>query len=112
MDGPRQHGEVVVKLLLELRQVPHIVHPLVEAAGELRRDRLHRNFLVGDHQQDEKQLGGRLRGHGVAGAAQASPCKSLLASAQKDIEAARPRQRDAKREARMRTRELPGPDGV
>ena len=39
-------GEILIKLLLELRHVTDVVHALVKASRELRRDGLHRNLLV------------------------------------------------------------------
>ena len=38
---------IVAEFLLELPQIAHVVHPFVETAGELGRDRLQANLLVG-----------------------------------------------------------------
>ena len=43
------------------RDIAHVIHALVEAAGELRRDGLDRDFLVSDGCEDDEQLGRRLR---------------------------------------------------
>src|SRR5687767_8129181 len=46
LDGERNYSKVVVKLLLELRQVTHVIDAFVEAAGKLRRDRLRGNAFI------------------------------------------------------------------
>ena len=59
--GVGDDGEVVVKLLLELREVADVVNALVEAAGELRRDRLQTDAFVRERREDHQQLRRRLR---------------------------------------------------
>ena len=51
---------VVGELLVELVRVADIVHALVEAAREFRRDGLDRDALVGDGREDDQQFGGSL----------------------------------------------------
>ena len=63
--GEGDHRQVVVEFLLELRQVAHVIHALVEAAGELRRDGLDGNLLIGDGRQNDEQLGRSLRRVGL-----------------------------------------------
>ena len=57
--GPLDDGHVLRELPFKLAGVTHVVHPLVETARELRRDRLGRYALVGreDHQQLHRPLG-------------------------------------------------------
>src|SRR5215213_3977177 len=64
-DGVRDDGDVLVELLLELRHVAYVVHALVEAARELRRDGLRGYPLVGDGREYDEQLGRRLRRVGL-----------------------------------------------
>ena len=56
-----QHGQIGIELTLEGRDVADIVHALVEASGELRRDGLGGNPLVGNHSQNDQQLARSLR---------------------------------------------------
>ena len=65
LDREGDHREVVAELLLELREVADVIDALVEPAGELRGDRLHRHALVRERREDEQQLGRRLRGVGL-----------------------------------------------
>ncbi|NBW85537.1 MAG: hypothetical protein EBR23_01565 [Planctomycetia bacterium] len=53
------------ELPLERRQIPHVVHPLVEPSGELRRDRRQRHTLVGEEGEDDEQVRRRLRRVGL-----------------------------------------------
>lgn len=61
-DGVSEDGEVVVELLLELSDVADVVDSLVKAAGELGRDGLDGDALVGDGGEDDEHLGGDLGG--------------------------------------------------
>jgi hypothetical protein len=45
LDRKFDDAEVVVKFLLELRDVADVIHAFVEAARELRRDGLHRDAV-------------------------------------------------------------------
>lgn len=58
-------GEVLVKLLLELREISDVIDAFVEASGELRRDRLRRDAFIGDRGEDHEQLRWRLRRVGL-----------------------------------------------
>lgn len=60
-NGKRDDAQVFIKFLLELRKVADVINALVEASGELRRDRLRRDTFSRDHCEDEQQLGWRLR---------------------------------------------------
>ena len=48
-----QHSQIGIEFALEGRDVADIVHTLVEASGELRRDGLSGNTFVGDHSQND-----------------------------------------------------------
>ena len=54
--GKGAHGDVVGKLLFKPDEIAHVVHALVEPAGELGRDRLQWNFLLGEQREDYEQL--------------------------------------------------------
>ncbi len=60
LDGEGDGGDVLAKLAGELGDVADVVDALVEAAGELGRDGLDGNLLVGDGGEDDEQLDGRL----------------------------------------------------
>ena len=64
-DGLGDDRQVVVELPLELRHVTHVVHALVEAAGEFGRDGLNGYAGIGQRGQDDQQRGWRLRGVGL-----------------------------------------------
>ena len=63
--GVSDHGQVVVEFLLELREVANVIHAFVEAAGELRRNGLDGDLLIGDGRQNDEQLGRSLRRVGL-----------------------------------------------
>ena len=64
-DGECDHGEIVLEFLLELREVADVVHALVEAAGEFRRDGLCADFFIGDGGENDEQFGRSLRRVGL-----------------------------------------------
>ena len=55
------HSEVVVEFLLELLQVAHVIHALVETPGELRRDGLQRHAFICQRRENDQKLRRRLR---------------------------------------------------
>jgi hypothetical protein len=55
------HGDVVGKLLFEPDEIADVVHALVEPAGELGRDRLQWNLLLGEERENHEQLRRSLR---------------------------------------------------
>jgi len=59
--GKPNHGQVLLELPGKLGRAAGVVHALVEAAAELRRDRLGRNALVGKSGQHDQHLHRRLR---------------------------------------------------
>ena len=54
-DGLGDNGQVVVELPLELGDITDIIHALVEATGEFRRDGLHGHSGLGQRCQDDHQ---------------------------------------------------------
>ena len=64
-DGVCEDGKVVVKLLLELGDVADVVDSFVKAPGELGRDGLDWDGLVGDGGKDDEHLGRDLGGVGL-----------------------------------------------
>ena len=56
----RDHGEVVIKLLLELGQIPHVIDALVKPTGEFRRDGLQLHAFIGQRGENDQQFRRRL----------------------------------------------------
>src|SRR5207248_802363 len=64
-NGERDDAQVFVEFLFKLREVADVIDAFVKPARELRRDGLRRDALAGDHGEDQKKLGGRLRRVGL-----------------------------------------------
>src|SRR5580704_3314358 len=63
--GEGNDAQVLVELLLELRQIPYVIDAFVEPSSELWGDRLDRYMFLGDHRQDQEQLHRALGGVGL-----------------------------------------------
>jgi hypothetical protein len=63
----RDDGKIFSELLFELVDLPTVVHPFVESPRKLRRDRLRRDTLPGNHCEDEEKFNRRLRRRRDAG---------------------------------------------
>ena len=58
--GAGYDGQVRLEIALEGAEVARVIHPFVEASGELWCDGLHRDAFVRDHGKDHQQLAGSL----------------------------------------------------
>src|SRR3974390_2425717 len=59
--GEGNDAQVLVALLLELREIPYVIDPFVEPSSELWGDGLDRYAFLGDHRQDQEKLHRALR---------------------------------------------------
>src|SRR5208283_714986 len=55
-DGEGDDAQILVKLPLELREIPNVIDPFIKPSSKLWGDRLDRYPFLGDHRQDQEQL--------------------------------------------------------